>query len=682
MRQSPLLLAAAIVVTTAACGSDSLSEPGPDPGGNSTLECESRGYPCSLSEVPIAVLERGDALRDEALAMLEAGGSTGDAAAWLEGQADVAEVEWDETAIWFRPEGGTGIWILRGAAFGSASLSGIAPADQSPRQSRLAHHVVGADGSERKKALVLSPFYWDFGDFDDGPSVAAILSGTRGYENGVTFQVNELESSANVDVNSFMGWGDYQVIHVATHGTRICRAGTCRAILVVGLLENLLPDGPGTKAEKLHGLGTRGLTLAEEEETRLEYFVLGADFFRHQYGDGLDDALVFLNACRSFGPQATDLVDAIQGNTSVVLGWTEFVLFPDAYAAGVALYRSLSEEGYPVKVAYDDLGELKTGAAVPGQNAPQLRLSERPAGGDLRIREVVTVLNPSSAETLSATDLVPIQGTQGDGEPDAAPFLVRVDGVKPELAGDMMVHVSIDGVESDPVPLADGQADDEGRWTVGGVVPLSYDLTEATPVTIRAWVNLHDGGESRHETGATLSGEEPIMGTVWEMEAVHTSGWTTASGVPNTPYTATAHLTLSFAPGQSAAEPHPRYIVTGGTVTFDYNHTYYNCTTTAPVLTFEVTEDVSLESELTFDTTVSPVRYSGLIYTQGPEFQVTTTCDETSTRTHRAANTWLLIESEDALPVSSDGRSITGTDRDETSVGSFIQVDYTITRTQ
>jgi hypothetical protein len=281
-----------------------------------------------------------------------------------------------------------------------------------------------------------------------------------------------------------------------------------------------------------------------------------------------------------------------------------------------------------------------------------------------------------------ATDLVPIQGTQGDGEPDAAPFLVRIEGVKQELAAGMMVHVSIDGVEGDPVPLAGSQPDEEDRWTVSGVVPLSYDLTEAKPVAIRAWVNLHDGGESQHQTGATLSGEEPLMGTVWEMEAVHTSGWTPGSGVPHTPYTATARLTLRFAPGQSPAEPHPRYIVTGGTVTFDYNHTYYNCTTTAPVLTFEVTEEVSLDSELRFDTTVNPVRYSGLIYTQGPEFEVTTTCDETGTRTHRATNTWLLIESEDALAVSSDRRSITGTDRDENSVGFYIQRNYTITRIQ
>jgi hypothetical protein len=205
----------------------------------------------------------------------------------------------------------------------------------------------------------------------------------------------------------------------------------------------------------------------------------------------------------------------------------------------------------------------------------------------------------------------------------------------------------------------------------------SFFLAPAVAVTTAAC-----GSDSPSEPDGD-GGGEPIMGTVWEMEAVHTSGWTATSGVPHTPYTATARLTLRFAPGQSAEETHPRYIVTGGTVTFDYNHTYYNCTSTAPALTFEVTEEVSLESELRFDTTVSPVRYSGLIYTQGPEFQVATSCGEDAdTRTHRAANTWLLLESDEALPVSSDRRSITGTDRDETSVGSYTQVDYTFTRTQ
>jgi hypothetical protein len=293
--------------------------------------------------------------------------------------------------------------------------------------------------------------------------------------------------------------------------------------------------------------------------------VLTADFFRHQYPSGLDNSLVFINACQSFGPQATDVVDAIQGTTSVVFGWTEAIYQGDAAAAAEALYQALSEGGYPAMVAHDRIGGLKTGRPVPGSSAPQLRLSERPVGGDLRIRDVVYLLHPGSAQILTASDLVPIDSTQGDGTPDAVPYLVRVDGVKPDLAGGMMVHVSIDGLEADPVPLAEGQVDDDDRWTVGGTMPLGYDLEGETPVTFRAWVNLHSGGESRHETGAILSGEEPIMGTVWDFQAVHTSGY--ESGIPHTPYTATAQLTLRFAPGQSPADLNPRYVVTGGTVT-------------------------------------------------------------------------------------------------------------------
>jgi hypothetical protein len=408
--------------------------------------------------------------------------------------------------------------------------------------------------------------------------------------------------------------------------------------------------------------------------------VLNADFFRSRYESGLDNTLVFLNTCQSFGPQATDLVDAIRGSTSVVFGWTERVYVKDATAAAVALYDVLSDGGYPAKVALDKIGELRVGDPVSDQPSPELRLSGRGAGGDLRIREVVTLLNPNSGEVLSAADLVPIQGTQGDQVPDAAPFLVRVEGVKPELAAGMMVHVSIDGVEADPVSLAGGEVNEEDRWTVSGVVPLSYDLTEATPVTIRAWVNLPDGGESQHQTGATLTGEEPIMGTVWEMEAVQTTGW---PGIPYTPTTATARLTLRFAPGQSPTEPHPRYIITGGTVTYDYNHTYYDCTYSAPVLTFEVTEEVSGESELRFDTTVNPVRYSGLIVTRGPEFEVFESCGEGgSTRTHRATNVWLLIEPGAARAVSGDRWSIVDTYRNENANGFFVESNYTITRTQ
>lgn len=675
-RAPSLLVATAVAVTTLSCESDLPPEPSPS---DTQLECAVRGYPCSLSEVPLAVLERGDALGDEVLAMFASGASTSDAGAWLQGQADVAEVQSDATAIWFRPQGGTGIWILRQGAFSPDARAGAAAAAQPAPELRPNFHIVGRD-SEEKSALVLSPFQWQVGALDDGLPVFTILSGTRGYENRVRFLSNDQRSSANVDLSSFMEWDEYQVVHVSTHGKRICYQGTCKGTLLAGLLENLLPPGPETKAEKLHALTFQGITYAKSEETGREYLVLNADFFRFHYPGGLDNTLVFLNACQSFGPEATDLVDAIRGSTSVVFGWTEAVYWVDATATAVALYQALAERGYPAGVARDHLGPLAVGHAVPDQNSPELIVSQRSDGGDLRIRNVISLLSPVSGQILTASDLVSIEGTQGDGQPDAVPWLVRVDGVKEEFAGDMMIHVSINGVEAIAVPLSGGEKDEADGWLVSGTQPLSYDLTENTPVRFRAWVNLHSGGQSAHETDATLTSEEPIMGTAWEMEAVHTSGWT--GGIPHTPYTATARLTLRFATDQGPTEPHPRYIVIGGTVTFNYTHSYYNCTYTAPAVTFDVTAQVSQDSRLFFDTTADPVRYYGVIYTQGPEIQVVESCGgEPSTRTHRAANTWLLLEPNEARAVSADRTSIVDTYR--SGIGDFyIERNYTITRVQ
>ena len=677
MQVRSLLVAAGLALTTANCGSDSPSEPRP----RTPLECEVNEYPCSLSDVSLAVLERGDALGDEALAMLESGASTADAAAFLGSQADMAEVEWDDTAIWFRLTDGAGIWLLREGAFSPETGAGVRPADVPARPRPPLPHVVGGD-SDIKKALVLSPFHWQVPELDDTPRVAEILAATRGYEGWVTYQSNDEETATEVTLDSFRHWDDYEVIHISTHGGRVCTDAGCRATIVAGTLASALPGGPGTKAEKLQALDEEGVSYAKSERTGREYLVLNADFFRRQYPTGIEDALIYLNACQSSGPEATDVVDAIQGSTSVVFGWTESVYVVDATATAESLYTAMGQGGYPAKVALTDLGDRRFGRAVEDEPAPELWLSERPLGGDLRMREVVQLLHPSSGTRLTPSDFVHIEGTPGDGEPDAVPFVVQVDGVKPILAQGMMVHVEIDGEETEPVALTSVEQNEHDEWVISGTLVLPYDLTVDREVVFRTWTNLHSGGESRHGTQATLAGEEPIMGLVWEMEAVHTEGW--FDGTPHTPYGSTTRLTLRFSPGQSATEPHPEYVITGGTVTFDYNHTYFDCTTTAPVLTFDITADVSRDSRLLFDTTTDPVEYSGVLFTYGPEFTVTTTCGggDPDTRTHRATTTWLLVEAEERRTVSADRRRIEGTYRVEASVGAYVETHYVITRLQ
>jgi hypothetical protein len=53
-----------------------------------------------------------------------------------------------------------------------------------------------------------------------------------------------------------------------------------------------------------------------------------------------------------------------------------------------------------------------------------------------------------------------------------------------------------------------------------------------------------------------------------------------------------------------------------------------------------------------------------------------------STRTHRAANTWLLVQPDEVRTVSADRNSVVGTYRTESGAGFYVESNYTITRIQ
>ncbi len=681
----PALAICITLLVIVGCGGDGPASPG-SPGGpgtgpnpQPTLECDAERYPCSLSQVPLEILERSEALGDAIAEMMSGGASPAAVTAWLEAQPGIAEVAADALTLRFRLDGGRAYWILLEDPLDESRASSRIRPNPASGTLSPSYDVVGP-ATKQKRALVLSPLLWEFQHWDDGPVIRDILKGTRGYEGGVDYLFNEDTLSTGVGVATFRTWENYQVVHVTSHGRRLCDAAGCRAMIVATNLKAILASGSETEAEAAHRLEQDGLDVSRPADgSGVRYVAVTADFFRSYYKTGLHDTIVLLNACQTFGAQATDLVEAIQGNSSVVLGWDEAVHAAEATAAAEALFTELSEWGYPAEIAYERLGSVKTGTPTDHGPAATLILGKRPMGGDLRVRDVVTLLDPASHQPLTPSSVVGIDGTMGDGEPDGAPYLVRVDGVIPDLATQARLHVAIDGIEADAVPVSIGEVDDHDQWMVRGTAPLGYDLQEEKAATFRAWVELPDGGESDDEVVATVSGDEPIMGHTWELEAVHTSGWT--GGIPHTPYTATAHLTLRFAPGQAAAELHPKYVVTGGTVTYDYSHTYYDCSYTAPPITFEVTEGVSQDSHLSFDTAPNPVRYSGVIYTQGPEIQVVESCgDESSTRTQRAANTWLLFNPADAQAVSGDRRSIVGSYRVESGGGFYIESKYTITR--
>ncbi len=597
------LVAAFVSLIAAACGSGSTS---------GQLECEEKGYPCSLAEVPVEILERSNELGDKAVAMLEEGASTGDVEAWLAEQAEMAELGADDLVVRFRLEGGREHWIFTRDALATRStrFAAAAPATDAARARRLAY-VVG-DDSEQKRALVLSPFQWDLKDAGD--EVADVLSGTRGYEGGVTYLTNDSEGARNVDVGSFQGWGSYQVIHVESHGGVLCDPSPCTA----GIAARALSDAE-SKAAKLGKLTVEGGSVGVSPLGR--FLILTADFFRFQYQGGLDDTLVLFNSCKNYSSAATDLADALRGSTSVFLGWDGTISGQYADPVVAALYRELSE-GYTAERAYS-----KSGGSSSTADGSRLVLGKRQAGGDLRIRDVVYLLDPESGQVLTPADQVAIEGEPRDGKPDAAPYLVQVDGMPAESAPDALVHVSVDGVEAEPRPVSSGapKGKDTGQWLLRGAIPLPDDLEEDRRAIFRAWVELPSGGESDHQVEAMLTGVEG-MGLVWRGEARHVKE--TVGGTETT----VATLTFERKPSQDPKPKSAAYVLTEATITWSLGGRHYLCefagssTRTWRIPPEQLDSTIGLavngssirNGHLVFDLTKDPVQYTGYVRFDAP----------------------------------------------------------------
>jgi hypothetical protein len=499
---------------------------------NVELECEVEGYPCTLAEVPDEIRERSLSLANEALAMIANGASMDEVRDWLNQQDGMVEIMSDDLALRFRLEGGRGTWIFRKEALSDPGPGTTVPAsvglgaetliDQGaaapesvglPTRSNLLPSSVVGPEFKSKRALVLAPVYYDFPGNHGPEQVAAILSSTRGYENGVTYLFNETSLSKEVTISNFKDWQNYQVIHVDSHGAVVCKAGSCRAVLVIGTLA--AANTNMTEEERTDLPDNSSVEVVVIEDKLTGYIGLNADFFRKNYPGGLSDTLVFFNTCENAGSQATDLVDTIRGSTSVFVGWNGKVVVPDSNATVSQFYQELSIAGVTVQEAYNRLGDLQT-----DRNGAQLIPSPRAVGGDLRIRDIVYLLNPDTSQILTPSQEVSIVGEMDDGEPDIVPYRVRVDGILPQNAADAQLYVSVDGIVSEPQPVSDGEPGGPDSKIINGQLDLPYDVEQPMSVDFKAWVELPETGESSHETAATLTGllsGEGIVG-IWVVD--------------------------------------------------------------------------------------------------------------------------------------------------------------------
>lgn len=660
-RRTPAVLAVLLVLLALGCSASPTATQLPPPPPPASLECETGAFPCTFDDIADDVRAETERLAAEATARITEGATNDELVAWLDSEERVAEVEGDLDAVRFRPVGGRGVWVVRPdsasepTSRGSQAVAHAGTWDAGGPRGETSQTVTG-EGRTERRALVLSPFRWDFGESDDGQAVAEQLRQLPDYAAGVTYAENATVNSTDVSVDDFRGWDGLQVVHLVSHGFRLCKDGKCRAVVAANAL-------PGATAN-IWGSAVRGLELevvaGPDSSLRPKYHtLLGADFFRDQYPSGLDDTVVFLNGCATFGPGATDLADAIRGFRSVVLGWSRSVLSDAAQAASVAMYDQLAGNGRTVGAALELLGGLATSEhqTATGQSiVSTLTSTGRALGGDLRIRDVVDFQDPAGTGPLADGTAVHMIGVPDDGAPDSVGWQLRVDGIEAEAAS-AIVSVTIDGHAAPPTAVSTGTMDGNDSWRLSGTLNLGVDVSVPHDAQFEASLELPEGGQSLDVVPAVLVGESeptpaaPAMGTVWRGHV--TDRFEVSPGVW---IVAEADLIFTFDPGSNPNFLH--FALTGGTMTYSVNGTYSDgsCTQAGSAGQIVITPEIAATQGFYIRNATSAPTFEGSVHVEGPIFEVMKTCYGeyaylTGPYSTRAQGIFIHVFSDEARPV-------------------------------
>ncbi len=625
-------------------------------GGTAVLDCEKTGIPCALSDVTLAVLERSDEIADNVANLVNDGMSLTDALDWILEQVDVVGAQADDTALRFRVDGGRDVWILTQEALAPANSELTQPvtlASPQAKGTRPAKGVVGQDPA-MKKALSIAPFKYEFGFNDDAAGVASILSGTRGYSGNVVLVENQTKTSATVGIANFKGWGDFDVIHVSSHGATICDVSEqCSTVVYTG-------DTYGNALELLT-LTELGVSTARivGEDRRL--FAVGADFFKANYPEGLKDSLVFINACQTLGIGDNDVVAALLGDETAYMGWSQTVQSHFAKAAAVAFYSNASVHGSTATEAWSTLGPLQINSYTnkKGKAIRAELLVETDNENDVRIREVISLLDPDSGSLLTDGAEIGVIGTIGDGENDSIQYRIQIDGVADGQADLYVVHFAVDGLDAPLMTAAEGEAISETSWVLTGELPLGQDAQVGQMLAFESWVELPEGGISEHAATPVIRG--PGV-EAWEGQA---TGFTVGI-LTELQWGGTATVRFELKSENNGIK---RFEIVGGSMQWSISGTVHPpsgpCSfqfgpIEVPVVPFT-------GNRLSVDTKTTPATYSGFGQTEGGEIRVAEECGELGAYSTRPRLIWFNTDGAENLTVSPDGNTITGSNSSSTS---------------
>lgn len=641
------------------------------------LACEREGYPCTYGEVPLAVIERSLSVASEAGAMLENGATTDEVLAFVDGQPDLATVFAFEDAVEFRLEGGMPVVIdptvdvpllpgenaqVASVGTGDAGRASDVGRPAVPSDALAPQLVVGASGT--RSALVLSPYTFDYQGWDTGAQAASVLAATPGFEGRVTYRETTDPDQPVVTVEDLTNLKAYDVVYLSTHGGSLCYADKTAHLVTSGEVEPSSDCRADILVQRFHGTAADLQTLDHpgvvlyQGSKHLSIAVTG-DFFRATYPDGLPNTLFVLVSCSTFTPE---LYVPIAGDWGVFVSWDGNV-HSDTTAAALKMLQILSDKGWTVTEAMDSLGDL----LVDETTGAVMRSSDRRAGGDLRLRDLVRVEDVYTFNQFPNAYEIGVTGAPDDGQADEFVLDVTVDGATVTSVSSFVLNVEINGISRVRSPLSSlGTLHDDHTWNAMVEVPLGFDAMEGEEVNVNVWVDLPEGGTSGVEATPMVVGSPSELGTVWQGQvryehARNAGDWTMVI---------TADVVFEREPGSDPGARYQWYTLTGGSYLVELQgEDALGCTVSGNLAgTLEADEYASM----TFDTATSPILLEAWGNSKTPPMVAAVVCPDgdSSTQTIDTNKVFLNIPESAAATVSNS-----------TAVGVHVEANGTTTTT-
>ena len=515
---------------------------------NSETRCGSSDTPCVLEDVNEDKFDEGIGLMLEAQTMIDEGSELSEVIDYIYTENEIAELHVGDEGIIFQPVGGP-LLIVEAEQNEYSGQTEIMETDLNSKQTfnfqmtetALAQSedtdksVTGSDEGkeqrEQKQALILAPYEWEFGSNDDGPLVRDILESNRNFAGNVEYKSNTTDGANNVTILDFVGWDEYEVVHISTHGILACRQAKDGEVEIVSggdssLCRTVLDTGFKFKNEAAYKEAYnkwKGIPGVGISKTKL---FLSSDFFAISAGSKLKNTVVSFSACE-MGIQS-DMQSAISSmiEDGDFFYWTKTVNSGDAINAFRHLYTESVVKGININSVYEEMpGSLKTG--LP--SSFDVRFKDRDGswssqeietttdlihvkvGEGQHVPEIITMINPETEERLGGGVIYDFVGQYGDGEPEKMNIDFELQGYSLGGLSENGITLSFDvngenfinkiDIESEAasnpkIELGDGSHEKSVKVTITNleIMPLQKNKS----VLFEAYMNFENGAYSYH----------------------------------------------------------------------------------------------------------------------------------------------------------------------------------------